>query len=208
MCAKRVILRGFGQEKRGQKGVFGATKAGKKAFFACGRGDCWAQRGFQAQIGHYVRMRSRPKTTLGVGWKGENSATRRRRLCWPASNPDNTGFQSTGEEGLLRPKRRSHWCARAVASMAFRETVGKRALSFSSSRWAHTYSVDKIINPIKMKRIPWRIGRKRPIIPSNTKNQPRANTASRFSKGRICHQLGIVGSCRGDPTTPPDRAGS
>ena len=38
MCEKRVIFGGFGREKGGEKGVFGASKAGKKAFFCVREG--------------------------------------------------------------------------------------------------------------------------------------------------------------------------
>ena len=54
MCAKWAIFGGFGREKRGQKGVFWAPEAGKKALFAYRRGGWQAQRGFPARIGHYV----------------------------------------------------------------------------------------------------------------------------------------------------------
>ena len=38
MCAKGVIFGGFGREKGGQKGVFGASKVRKKAFFCVPEG--------------------------------------------------------------------------------------------------------------------------------------------------------------------------
>jgi hypothetical protein len=38
MCAKWVILGGFGQEKRGKKGVFWPPEAGKKASFCVPEG--------------------------------------------------------------------------------------------------------------------------------------------------------------------------
>ena len=38
MCVKGAIFGGFGQEKRGQKGVLGASEAGKKALFCVRKG--------------------------------------------------------------------------------------------------------------------------------------------------------------------------
>ena len=38
MGRKGVVFGGFGREKRGQKGVFGASKAGKKALFCVPEG--------------------------------------------------------------------------------------------------------------------------------------------------------------------------
>jgi len=38
MCAKGVIFGGFGRQKGGQKGVFGASEAGKKALFCLPEG--------------------------------------------------------------------------------------------------------------------------------------------------------------------------
>ena len=66
MCAKGVIFGGFGREKGGQKGVFGASEAGKRRFFACRRGDWRVQRGFRVRIGHYVSANARPKSTPGT----------------------------------------------------------------------------------------------------------------------------------------------
>jgi len=66
MGRKGVIFGGFGRQKRGQKGVFGAPEAGKRRFSACGRGDWRAQRGFRDRIGHYVSASARPKSTPGT----------------------------------------------------------------------------------------------------------------------------------------------
>ena len=68
-----MISGGFGREKRGQKGVFRASEVGKKAFFACGRGDWRAQRDFPARIGHYVSASARPKYTPGDDATGEKA---------------------------------------------------------------------------------------------------------------------------------------
>ena len=73
MCAKGVIFGGLGWEKGGQKGVFRASKAEKKAPFACGRGNWRAQRGFRAIIGHYVSAKARPKSTPGDDATGEKA---------------------------------------------------------------------------------------------------------------------------------------
>ena len=73
MGRKGVVFGGFGREKRGQKGAFGASKAEKKTFFACGRGDWRAQEGFRAKIGHYVSANARPKSTPGDDATGEKA---------------------------------------------------------------------------------------------------------------------------------------
>ena len=46
MCAKGVIFGGFGREKRGQKGVFWASKAGEKALFGVRKGKMAGGEGF------------------------------------------------------------------------------------------------------------------------------------------------------------------
>ena len=49
MCAKGAVFGGFGREKGGQKGAFGALEAGKKAFFACGKGKLGVGEGISGQ---------------------------------------------------------------------------------------------------------------------------------------------------------------
>jgi hypothetical protein len=73
MGRKGVIFGGFGREKRGQKGVFWAPKAGKKALFAYRRAGWLAQGGFRARIGHYVSSSARPKSTPGDDATGEKA---------------------------------------------------------------------------------------------------------------------------------------
>ena len=81
MCAKWVIFGGFGREKRGQKGVFWASEAGKRRFFAYRRGDWRAQGGFLAKIGHYVSSSARPKSTPRDDAKDETDARSGRSSC-------------------------------------------------------------------------------------------------------------------------------
>ena len=50
MGRKGAIFGGFGREKGGQKGEFGAPEAGKRRFFAYRRAGWLAQRGFRARI--------------------------------------------------------------------------------------------------------------------------------------------------------------
>ena len=75
MCAKWAILGGFGREKGGQKGVFWAPEAGKKALFAYRRAEWLEQGGFRARIRHYVSANARPKYNPGdhaTGAKAES----------------------------------------------------------------------------------------------------------------------------------------
>jgi hypothetical protein len=73
MCAKWVILGGLGREKGGEKGVFWAQKAGKKAPF------CVAKEflGQNQTLCHNVAVLG---VTPGVGEKGETDATRGRSV--------------------------------------------------------------------------------------------------------------------------------
>ena len=74
------------------------------------------------------------------------------------------------QSGLGWPEiRRNHAVALAVAWSATRPSLGKRSRSRVSSRWAHTYSDDRIISPISRNSTPCRMGRNRPRIPSRMK---------------------------------------
>src|SRR5664280_2958086 len=57
---------------------------------------------------------------------------------------------------------------------------GKRFCNVSSTRWAHTYSLERITRPMSRNNIPCRIGRNRPTIPRRMNPQPVNNTNHRL----------------------------
>ena len=67
----------------------------------------------------------------------------------------------------------------AVSIRAVRE--GNRSRNFWSSLCAHAYSVDRMVNPIRRNKTPWRMGRTRPATPSATKLHPEIRTSQRLN---------------------------